>query len=175
MRTKTQKWIFIGVIISLIVGTVGYSFLRNPLSREDGMEEGVMAPTLDLTSAQGERLDSEEFKEKAYLLTFFSSWCFSCRMEHKVLGTLAQKLNIPLVGVAFQDTPDAIFNWLARYGNPFARISFDKLGEMGKKWGITGVPETFLIDKNGTIRAHVRGALFSDGDIDYLENAIKNL
>ncbi len=175
MRTKTQRWLFVGIVLGMVGAIAFYKFYwEGPTPTESG-KIGQVAPQFELVSADGQSRGSEELEGRPYLLTFFSSWCFSCQMEHKILGNIARQSDMYLVGVAFQDTQEAIFNWLSRFGNPFSKVAFDKSGLIGHSWGITGVPETFLVDKNGVIRAHVKGAIFSDENIAYIQNAIKKL
>jgi cytochrome c biogenesis protein CcmG/thiol:disulfide interchange protein DsbE len=95
---------------------------------------------------------SADLQGRVVLVNFFASWCAPCQVEHPVLMRLAHDEGIPIYGIAYKDKPQDTRDWLARLGDPFIRIGVDGEGRAGIDWGITGVPETFLIDAKGRIR-----------------------
>jgi cytochrome c biogenesis protein CcmG/thiol:disulfide interchange protein DsbE len=92
------------------------------------------------------------------LLNFFASWCGPCVVEAPVLASL-REAGVPVWGVAYKDKEDATAGFLTRYGDPYARLGRDAAGTIALDFGLYGVPETFLIDRAGTIRARWAGAL----------------
>lgn len=94
------------------------------------------------------------------LVNVFASWCLPCRAEHKYFMALAEADQVRLAGIDYKDTPDDAARWLAELGNPYGRIGADESGRAGIKWGISGVPETFLIDREGRIRYRHVGPLY---------------
>lgn len=88
------------------------------------------------------------------LVNFFASWCVPCIEEHPVLMDM-QKQGIPIWGIAYKDKPAATEAFIARHGDPYARIALDVPGRVAIDWGTTGVPETFLVDGHGIIRWHI--------------------
>lgn len=92
------------------------------------------------------------------LLNFFASWCAPCVAENPRLMAL-HEAGIPLWGIAYKDRPDATAAFLGRHGNPFTRIARDDAGLTAIDFGVTGVPETFLIDASGVVRWHLSGPL----------------
>jgi cytochrome c biogenesis protein CcmG/thiol:disulfide interchange protein DsbE len=86
------------------------------------------------------------------LVNFFASWCLPCRAEHALLVRLAKEDGLRLVGVNYKNEPAEALAWLDELGNPYQRIGADLNGRAGIEWGVTGVPETFIIDGAGTIR-----------------------
>ena len=92
------------------------------------------------------------------LLNFFASWCAPCVEENPQLMAL-RAAGTPLWGIAYKDRPDATAAFLARHGNPFQRIARDDAGLTAIDFGVTGVPETFLIDPAGIVRWHFSGPL----------------
>lgn len=95
------------------------------------------------------------------LVNFFASWCVPCVIEHPQLMALAAE-GLPVWGIAYKDTPEAAAGFLARRGNPFARIARDAPGQVAIDWGVYGVPESYLIDAQGVIRWRYAGPLTPD-------------
>jgi len=94
----------------------------------------------------------EEMRGKVWLLNVWASWCVSCRVEHPLLVDLARSKTVPIVGLDYKDKRDDGLRWLDRMGNPYALSAFDVDGRVGIDYGVYGVPETFVIDKQGVIR-----------------------
>lgn len=90
---------------------------------------------------------------KVWLLNVWSSWCVSCRQEHPVLVAYGKKGVLPpVIGLDYKDQPADGMQWLAQFGNPYVLSAVDADGRVGINYGVYGVPETYLIDKAGTIR-----------------------
>jgi cytochrome c biogenesis protein CcmG/thiol:disulfide interchange protein DsbE len=90
---------------------------------------------------------------KVWLLNVWASWCVSCRQEHPVLIDLQQQNRIPIIGLNYKDDRAAAITWLTQHGgDPYQVSAVDADGRVGIDFGVYGVPETFLIDKNGMIR-----------------------
>lgn len=85
------------------------------------------------------------------LVNFFASWCVPCIEEAPVLMNL-KRAGVALYGIAYKDKPPATAAFLAQRGNPYARIARDEPGRVAIDWGVTGVPETYLIDPHGVVR-----------------------
>lgn len=92
------------------------------------------------------------------MVNFFASWCVPCRAEHAFLSALTEETGVPLYGINHRDRPEDAVAWLNELGNPYQRIGADP-GRAAVEWGVTGVPETFVIDGTGRIRWHHRGPL----------------
>jgi cytochrome c biogenesis protein CcmG/thiol:disulfide interchange protein DsbE len=97
------------------------------------------------------------------VLNVWASWCAPCRVEAPLLDRLAEDKSIALFGLVYKDKPANARAFLAEMGNPFSRIGLDASGDAGIEWGIYGVPETFVIDGQGIVRARIVGALTDDG------------
>jgi cytochrome c biogenesis protein CcmG/thiol:disulfide interchange protein DsbE len=94
----------------------------------------------------------EEMRGKVWLLNVWASWCVSCKVEHPLLVELSRSSAVPIVGLDYKDKRDEGLRWLERMGNPYALSAFDIDGRVGIDYGVYGVPETFVIDKQGVIR-----------------------
>ncbi len=100
------------------------------------------------------------------LVNIFASWCAPCQVEHPVLLRLSRdagfKNKIKIVGVNYKDKPDAAKAWLNRLGNPYEAIGVDANGRAAIDWGSYGVPETYVIDRNGRVRYRQVGPISED-------------
>ncbi len=107
-------------------------------------------------------LAREDLKGKVWLLNVWASWCVSCREEHPLLVELAKQNLVPIYGLNYKDQRDAALGWLAQFGDPYAASIADLDGRVGIDYGVYGVPETFVIDKEGLIRFKQIGPITPD-------------
>ncbi len=121
-------------------------------------------PAFDLPAIEGydRGLSSNDLGGKIALINFFGSWCVSCVIEHPVLMEIAAKEDVLLVGIDWKDKPGDGARWLERRGDPYALIGDDADGRTALDFGITGAPETFIIDRNGRIRYRYQGPITED-------------
>ena len=98
------------------------------------------------------KLGTADMKGQVWLLNVWASWCVSCREEHPLLVELAKAKIVPIIGLDYKDEPSAGRKWLAQFGDPYTASVIDRDGTVGIDFGVYGVPETFVIDKQGTIR-----------------------
>lgn len=120
-------------------------------------------------------LSSEELKGDVSLINIFGSWCISCRVEHPMLMELAERQDTPLYGVNWRDPPGAGSDWLDRFGNPYDLIGDDADSRVAIDLGVTGAPETFLVDKEGRIRYKHIGPITPQVWTEVLEPLIAQL
>jgi cytochrome c-type biogenesis protein CcmF len=121
---------------------------------------GKEAPAFDLPPLLNEKpgLSAADLRGKVTLVNFFASWCVPCRAEHSILSTLS-KDGIVLAGINYKDRPEDARAWLANLGDPYTVIAADRAGRTGIDFGVYGVPESYLIDKDGVIRFKQTGPL----------------
>jgi cytochrome c biogenesis protein CcmG, thiol:disulfide interchange protein DsbE len=100
-----------------------------------------------------------DMKGKVWLLNVWASWCVACREEHPVLVELHKSGAVPIVGLNYKDERADGLRWLKTFGDPYLLSAYDRNGRIGIDYGVYGVPETFLIDKNGIIRYKRIGVL----------------
>jgi cytochrome c biogenesis protein CcmG, thiol:disulfide interchange protein DsbE len=84
------------------------------------------------------------------LVNVFASWCVPCRIEHPVVSRLAEQ-GVVVQGINFKDKPEDAKAWLKELGDPFRHVGADRDGRVGIEWGVYGVPETYVIDRDGQI------------------------
>jgi cytochrome c biogenesis protein CcmG/thiol:disulfide interchange protein DsbE len=94
----------------------------------------------------------DALKGEVWLLNVWASWCVSCRDEHPLLLSLAKSNTVKIVGLNYKDKRDDALAWLNRFGDPYALSVADAEGKTGIDYGVYGVPETYVIDKQGVIR-----------------------
>ena len=99
-----------------------------------------------------QKLGTADMKGQVWLMNVWASWCVSCREEHPLLVALAREKIVPIIGLNYKDEPAAGMRWLTDNGDPYTTSVMDRDGRVGIDFGVYGVPETFLIDKAGTIR-----------------------
>ncbi len=97
-------------------------------------------------------LSAQDLDHRVALVNFFASWCVSCTAEQQELQKIAKEKKISIFGIAYKDKPDALKKWLSVHGNPFKKIAMDNDGRAGIDWGVSGVPETFVVDAAGIVR-----------------------
>ncbi len=114
---------------------------------------GKPAPALDLPTLNGaERITGESLRGRVWVLNVWASWCVACRAEHELLNAFAAQSPITLVGLNYKDATADARQWLANLGNPYTVVAVDANGDTGIEWGVYGVPETFVMDKQGIVR-----------------------
>jgi cytochrome c biogenesis protein CcmG/thiol:disulfide interchange protein DsbE len=115
---------------------------------------GKPAPTFALPKLYEPQatFGSTDLDGEPYLLNVFGSWCVACRDEHPILMREGKRLGVKLVGFNYKDEPDDAKRWLAQYGDPYDIVIADFPGDIAIDFGVTGAPETFLVDAQGVIR-----------------------
>ena len=117
---------------------------------------------LQNNGAQVPGLDPAAFKGKVSLVNVWASWCVPCHDEAPLLTELAKDRRLQLVGINYKDTPDNARRFLGRYGNPFGLVGTDANGRASIEWGVYGVPETFIVGREGTIVYKLVGPITPD-------------
>ncbi len=118
-------------------------------------------------------LDSADFKGEVTLLNVWASWCVPCREEATVLVALAADRRLRIVGINYKDQPDNARRFLGRYGNPFVANGADDNGRAAIEWGVYGVPETFVLGRDGRIAYKLIGPITPDNLEQSLKPAIE--
>lgn len=116
-------------------------------------------PTLDNPARS---LANRDFQGKVVLINVWASWCAACRQEHPLLMALARAKQVPLIGLNYKDKREDALRMLQTEGNPYDVSLVDADGRVGIDWGVYGVPETFVIDKQGVIRHKYIGPISTE-------------
>lgn len=124
---------------SALVGRAAPAVVLPPL--EGLMAAGQPVPGLDVAALKG----------KPALVNIWASWCAPCRQEHPLLMELAKDPRFTLTGLNYKDTPENARRFLGQYGLPYEAVGVDPRGRAAIDWGVYGVPETFVLDRDGNI------------------------
>ncbi len=136
---------------------------RDPSALPSALIDQAM-PSTDLPGIPGRARDASGLTDadllagKPILVNVFASWCLPCLAEHPLLMGLSDD-GVTIHAINYRDDPADSADWLARHGDPFDRVGLDRDGRAGIDWGVTGVPETFVIDADGRIRYRFAGPL----------------
>ena len=131
-------------------------------------------PEINLITLKSENLNKDDFKNEILLVNFFASWCVPCIVEHDFLFELKKQKPIKIYGINYKDDIENLEIWLEKLGNPYSKIGIDKTGITGINWGVNGIPESFLIDKNGIIKHKINGVI-NEKQIKILLTKIESL
>lgn len=148
---KRQWWPL--AIFAVVVGFLAVGLTLKPREVPSPLV-GKPAPAFDLPKlhAADERLAVADLHGRVWLLNVWASWCTACQIEHPVLVDLAKSGAVTLVGLNYKDKRADALRWLQQHGDPYLTSVVDADGVVGIDWGVYGVPETFVIDKQGVIR-----------------------
>jgi cytochrome c biogenesis protein CcmG/thiol:disulfide interchange protein DsbE len=107
-------------------------------------------------------LDPVVFKGKVSIVNVWASWCVPCHEEAPLLTQLGRDKRLQLVGINYKDSPDNARRFLGRYGNPFGIVGVDGNGRAAIEWGVYGVPETFIIGRDGRVAYKMVGGVTAE-------------
>jgi len=145
-------------LIPLVVFVVLVGFLYKGLALDPSAVPTPLlnkpAPAFKLQELQNasQTLSPADLRGKVWLLNVWASWCVSCREEHPVLLRYSKSGEVPIYGLDYKDTREDAMRWLQQLGNPYVNVGSDTDGQVGIDYGVYGVPETYVIDRQGVIR-----------------------
>ena len=161
VRTMMRRLPYLLPVL-LFIAVAGYfavGLTRDPQTLPSAMiDKPVPAFALPPAIEGVPGLSDADLKGQVALVNIFASWCAPCRIEHPLLTGLARE-GVTIFGINQKDKPQAVARFLAELGNPYARIGADTDGRVSIDWGVYGVPETYVIDRDGHIRYRHVGVL----------------
>lgn len=147
--------------LTLIIGAFLYVGLTLEPSKIPSALISERIPTFSLPAIEGRErgLTSQDIIDGApALVNAFASWCVACRAEHPLFMRLKED-GVPIYGINYKDRPKDVRKWLDELGDPFTQIGADFNGRTSIEWGVYGIPETFVVDREGRIVRKFIGAL----------------
>lgn len=162
MVTKNKQKIWFLIPLVLFVSFIIMLYFRlgkdTKVVTNTSLNRPVPTFSLPLLNNPKQMATLADLPKKPYLLNVWASWCVTCKIEHPFLLQMA-KQGIPIVGVNYKDElPDALA-YLNSHEDPFTLNLQDKDGNLGIDLGLTGVPESFVVDSKGNIRQHILGEI----------------
>jgi cytochrome c biogenesis protein CcmG, thiol:disulfide interchange protein DsbE len=169
---QSQRWLVVLPLLGFIA-LAGIFLLRlhgGDPSKIPSALIGRPAPQTTLPALEGlvnngtqvPGLDPAVFKGKVSVVNVWASWCVPCHDEAPLLTKLGEDKRLQFVGINYKDAADNARRFLSRYGNPFAAVGRDEAGRASIDWGVYGVPETFLIGRDGRIAYKLVGPITAD-------------
>lgn len=154
-RTGLPGWLMLVPVglLAIVSGFFAFGLTQDPHALPSTMIDRPMpAFTLGSLREGEEPLANQDLLGTVSLVNVFGSWCPSCLVEHPELIRIGRSGEVALHGIDWRDPPGAGAEWLARYGNPYAKTGVDADSKLAIDLGVTGAPETFVIDRGGRIR-----------------------
>ena len=147
-------------IFVLLLGFLGLGLQLNPREVPSPLIDKP-APnfTLGVLGNQASSFTPTQMRGQVWLLNVWGSWCVACREEHDLLMALSEQKLVPMIGLDYKDKVADAEIWLKERGNPYVLSISDSKGQVGIDYGVYGVPETFVIDRDGVIRYKQIGPL----------------
>ena len=139
------------------------------------VNKAAPAFSLPLLAQPATTLTPQDLRGKVWLLNVWASWCVSCRIEHPLLVELAKAGTVALYGLNYKDKRDDAMQWLRERGDPYLQSISDADGRVGIDYGVYGVPETFVIDREGVIRYKQIGPITPEAQEKKILPLIKSL
>ena len=151
----SRRWKYLAplALFAVLLGFLAVGLNLNPREVPSPFI-GKPAPAFDLPRLDdpARRITNQDLAGKVWILNVWASWCVACREEHPVLVEFARRGLVPIYGLNYKDERSNAIEWLSRLGNPYEASLADTDGRVGIDFGVYGVPETFIIDKQGVVR-----------------------
>jgi cytochrome c biogenesis protein CcmG/thiol:disulfide interchange protein DsbE len=168
-------WWTLGVFVALVL-LLAVGLRLNPREVPSPLI-GKPAPAFELPLLMDpdKRFSEKTMIGKVWILNVWASWCPPCLVEHPVVTQVARSGMAPVVGLNYKDKREDALPWLKRNGDPFQLIAFDANGRIGIDYGVYGVPETYIIDRQGVIRYKHIGPISADVVKQEMEPLVRKL
>lgn len=174
-RRRTALWLALGVG-ALIIGLVVALAVTPPANERAARSPlvGRAAPAISADTVDGGHVNIDDYRGQWVLVNYFATWCIPCRQEHPDLVRFADRHHaagdVEVIGVVYADSYDAVRAFRRDNGGDWP-MAKDPTGRIAIDWGVSGVPESFLVDPGGIVRAKVLGGVTEAGLEDLLAHA----
>lgn len=170
-----KRFLPLGIFI-VLVAFLAIGLTLNPREVPSPLINKPVPPfKLAVLSAPDKTIAAQDMLGKVWLLNVWASWCVACRIEHPLLVELAKTNQVPIYGLNYKDKSPAAIAWLGNFGNPYVASLVDGDGLVGIDLGVYGVPETFVVDKQGVIRHKHIGPVTPEALRDTILPLVKKL
>lgn len=162
MGAKLLYFVPVGIAAAFFGLAIGGMYRDDPDALPSTLE-GRIAPAVELAQLGPDApfTDADLQGGGVKLVNYWASWCAPCRLEHPMLVEI-QKAGVPIYGINYKDEPDKALGFLAELGNPYAAVGADDTGRTAINWGVYGVPETYVIDGEGSVHLRFAGPITED-------------
>ena len=148
-----KRYLWPLAIFVVMLGFLGMGLQLNPRDVPSPLiNKPVPSFRLPTLAAPDTLVAPQDLRGQVWLLNVWASWCVACRIEHPLLVEFSKMGVVPIYGLNYKDKRDDAIGWLDKFGNPYTRSLSDSESLVGIDFGVYGVPETFVIDKEGVIR-----------------------
>ncbi len=157
---KKQLWFLVPLIMFLIIIGLFYTRLGKDTTVVTNTSLNRPLPNFSLPSLANpeQTITQAQLPKQPYLLNIWASWCVTCKIEHPFLLQMA-KAGVPIVGINYKDDRKDALAYLSTHEDPFTLNAQDINGSFGIDLGLTGVPESFVVDTTGNVRQHILGEI----------------
>ncbi|WDM85127.1 DsbE family thiol:disulfide interchange protein [Ehrlichia sp. JZT12] len=145
------------------------------LSNKNTSTDPSIRIVLPILYTENQIFDTDDLIGHPYIINVFASWCTTCQEEHNLWLEISKKKIIDIYGINYLDTEHKVQQWLKVHGNPYTQIAKDYSGKVANILGVTGVPETFVFNKNGKIILHIHGNISKDIWENQILQLVQNL
>ena len=160
VRRRVGGRFLLALPLIIFIAIIGIFLLRleTPIGQPRSALIGAEMPnlllppleTLNMPPMRAEEI-AARVENSVIVVNFWASWCVPCRAEHPFLMRLAERANVVIIGINYKDSAENAAGFISDLGNPFWRIGVDERGHTAIDWGVYGIPETFIINKEGKI------------------------
>lgn len=149
--------LFMPFLVFALLAGVFFSQLGKDTQYMPSALIGKTLPDFSLVSLETNKvMNKQDLGEQGFLINFWGTWCPACSFEHDYLMKLASE-GINIVGIDYKDETPAAIKWLDEKGDPYSVVLLDELGNFGVDMGVTGAPETFVVNAEGVVTYRHQG------------------
>jgi cytochrome c biogenesis protein CcmG, thiol:disulfide interchange protein DsbE len=157
-RRRSPAWIAVGAVALVVVALLGYGLASTPPAPP---QVGAPVPDFELDAFDGSPMNLSSHRGQVVVVNFFASWCAPCREEAAAIQQTWQTFegsNVQFFGIAYKDAASKSQAFLGEFGATYPSTA-DPGNRTARRYGVTGVPETFVIDQQGNLVRHYLGAI----------------